>query len=177
LPSSFEFIETTDESVPPHDPSFDSRVIALAWSVVENGRARTARLDLDNDGRLDDVLVEPLSVARDHIRAEIWSWRSASGESHRVPVLDRLRERASGLRLEDDPYAGYMFKPIRWRDRTVLYVRLLPLSNATEEAHAARATRSGVKQAITRGLLEVFPDGAARLLCGWAPRPRPEDRL
>jgi hypothetical protein len=175
LPSSFES-DAADDLSPPRDPSFDKRRMEVAWSTNETGRTRTGRIDLDNDGQLDEVRVEPWMVAGDHIFAERWEWAGASGQTHRVPVFDLRHARSSELDYQERFHVGFVYKPVRWRGRTLLYVRRLPISTGSEE-YIAAGVRTRREAPLTRGLIELFPDGSAVLLCGWAPRSRPEDRL
>src|SRR5262249_39646891 len=162
LPSSFGSPAAT--FIPPRDPSFDRRRIDVTWSTNGTGRTRTGRFDLDNDGGEDEVRITPWQVARDHILAEHWEWTGASGQTHRISGF--------GSSEPDDReffYVGFVYKPVRWRSRTALYARMLPISTGTEEDSSAEATRAGREQPLTRGLIELLSNGSARLLCAWAP--------
>ncbi len=162
------------------DPSFEALRPEIDWAAAGSDNAEHyATFDIDNDGLDDNVLIELDAINRDELRTEQWFWtRGEAG--HRAPTLDRAHQGVTGLNWEPDTYAAYRFIPIRWRGKVLLYARLLPSTGATEEqysAHFARNAAAGVRQSLSRGLIELFPDGQARLVCGWTANARVEDRL
>ena len=176
------------------DPSFAALRLETEWSGA-SGAGRTARFDIDNDGRDDSVTIEFQRINRDEIDSEHWSWISGGEGAYDVPLLDRLNHGQTGLNPREDSYAAFVFTPIRWRERTLLYARLRPNSGTTEEALSAQLTRReaafegrrsdrhghahahAFRQPLSRGLIELASDGGARLVCGWTPNSRAEDRL
>ena len=160
------------------DPSFASLRLEIEWSGAR-GEAQAAHFDIDNDGREDSIEVAFDFVAQDDTRSEHWFWISGEGSRHEVPVLDRVHQGQTGLTSGGDNYAAFVFTPIRWRDQTLLYARLLPNSAVTEETLSAHFTRraSVFRQPLSRGLIQLAPDGGVRLVCGWTPHSRAEDRL
>lgn len=143
----------------------------ISWRPVDEWH-RTARFDLDNDGREDDVAVALDMTAHGEPLREIWTWAG----SRRVPQIDRARDGDTGLTSDDDYYVAYRYLPVRWRGRTLLYIRRVS-DEISEEGLSAYFTRVRQPQDLSRGLIELSPDGGARLVCAWSLRSRPEDRM
>lgn len=169
------------------DPGHNSRDSSFAAQAVTqfprsstvkspDGDYGEARLDIDNDGKIDEVRVG--SVIRRH--GGEWGhvqWRQLNGRWFTAPDLPRTRAGVASLPALDDEVT-FDKLAVRLEGRTYLYMRrrtVMEWGLADYEA-VFGATPGGADQ-ITRGLVELHPDGTSRLVCGWGPKLRPEEFL
>jgi hypothetical protein len=66
---------------------------------------------------------------------------------------------------------------VRIAGRAYVYLRrhALLFSGADQDFEAILGANSDAALTITRGLVELTPDGRTKLVCGWGPSPRPEE--
>lgn len=130
--------------------------------------------DIDNDGRPDRV--EMRSVLKVNRRAGQLTWRPLGAPAEGAWLAPALVATGPGEVGED--YVAYGYRPVRLGGRVYLYVRDRPAFEGDFDREAWEGSfRQPEGISMTRALLALSPDGAARTVCAWGPRPRPEEYL
>ncbi len=125
-----------------------------------------AQFDIDNDGKIDEVFRGNTMKVHGSMCCEL-AWPPVGAREW--PFVAQIGEPSDWI--------VFMPMPLRISGRTYVYLRQVPAFDWDDfsEVDAGRSPQSD--QRLTRGIVELHPDGRSTLLCGWAPRPRPEEFL
>lgn len=135
-----------------------------------------AAFDVDNDGLLDEVDFG-YSTRLHGPEAGRISWRRGGrGAPKTARELPGGLEDVRNLPKQDD-YATFATRAVRIEGRTYLYLRRHGVLDDLADPEAVYGANRGGAAVVTRGLIELHPDGSSSLTCGWGPRLRPEEFL
>lgn len=149
------------------------------WVEPDQGRPLlTAEFDADNDGVLDAVTLDSVQKNQGRTMAELrWQKKGASGEPF---IAGEIFDRDDGIAKRDNPYVtGYiaqLVRPIKIGGKTYIYVRRHEAFQGDTVSEEQMASEDN-PTSLSRGLIELHPDGRTTVKCGWGPRPRPEEFL
>ncbi len=158
----------------PNDASLDAYAIpgTTDWGLLrrEGASEPQALIDIDNDGRRDAVsLVRPMRMHGQEGGGIAWR---PGGKAMTEPF------EAGDLPDNDDvswsTFTAFSVQPVTVAGRNYVYVRRRYIEDGPTQDLDLSADRPNL---LTRGLLELHPDGKTTTVCGWGPKVRPEERL